>query len=182
MITNHDPAILLSTNTLKVISFLAENTGNDFTVGELLKHVKVSKSGIYLALEELLNLHVINKSQRGKFILYSARYEDPFIKQFKVMQSVTALRPLLSKLEPLTIKIVLFGSASRGEDRRESDIDLFILTTTPALIKKTASSTSLSRKIQAIVKTPAEFADLKESERAFYNEIENGVSLWERKS
>lgn len=181
MIINHDPAILISTNTLKVLSFLAENTGGDFTASELLKHVSVSKSGIYLALEELQNLRIINKLQRGKFILYSAKYEDPFIKQFKVLQNITALRPLLSKIEPLSIKIALFGSASRGEDRHESDIDLFILTATPQLIKKMISSTKLGRKIQAIIKTPAEFADLKESDRIFFHEIENGISLWERK-
>jgi predicted nucleotidyltransferase len=181
MIISQDPATLLSTNTLRVLSFLAENTGSDFTAGELLKHVSVSKSGLYLALDELQNLHIINKLQRGKFILYSAKYDDSFIKQFKVLQNITALRPLLTKLEPLSIKIALFGSASRGEDHRESDIDLFILTTTTALIKKTISAKKLSRKIQAIIKTPAEFADLKESDRVFFHEIENGILLWERK-
>jgi predicted nucleotidyltransferase len=182
MIISQDPATLLSTNTLKVLSFLAENTGSDFTAGELLEFVSVSKSGIYLALDELQNLHIINKSQRGKFILYSAKYDDSFIKQFKVLQNITILRPLLTKLEPNSIKIALFGSASRGEDRRDSDIDLFILTTAPQLIKKAISSTKLSRKLQAVIKTPAEFADLKESDRVFFHEIENGISLWERKS
>jgi len=182
MIISQDPATLLSSNTLKVLSFLAENTGRDFTAGELLEFVSVSKSGIYLALDELQNLHLINKSQRGKFTLYSARYDDSFIKQFKVLQNITALRPLLTKIEPLSIKISLFGSVSRGEDRRESDIDLFILTTAPQLIKKAISSTKLSRKIQAIIKTPAEFADLRESDKVFPYEIENGILLWERKS
>jgi predicted nucleotidyltransferase len=173
--------MLLSTNTLKVLSFLAKNTGSDFTAGELLQQVGVSKSGLYLALDELQNLGIINKSQRGKFILYSVRYDDPFIKQFKVLQSIASLRPLLTKIEPLSIKIVLFGSASRGEDRHESDIDLFILTATQTLIKKMVSSTKLSRKIQAIIKTPAELADLKESDHVFFHEFENGISLWERK-
>ena len=181
MIISRDPATLLSSNTLKVLSFLAENTGSDFTAGELLEFVSVSKSGIYLALDELQNLHLINKSQRGKFILYSARYDDSFVKQFKVLQNITALRPLLTKLEPISIKIALFGSASRGEDRRESDIDLFILTSAPQLIKKTISSTTLGRKIQAVIKTPAEFADLKGSDKVFFYEMENGIPLWERK-
>lgn len=181
MLINQDPATLLSTNTLKVLSFLAENTGSDFTASEILGQVSISKSGLYLALDELQNMNIINKSQRGKFILYSAKYEDPFIRHFKVLQNITILRPLLPKLEPLTIKVVLFGSASRGEDRRESDIDLLILTTTPQLIKKTISSTKLSRKLQVIIKTPAEFADLKESDRVFFHEIETGILLWERK-
>jgi len=181
MLIRQYPAILLSTNTLVVLSFLAENTGSDFTAGEILGQVSVSKSGLYLALDELQNMNIINKSQRGKFILYSAKYEDPFIKHFKVLQNITILRPLLSKLEPLTIKIVLFGSASRGEDHHDSDIDLFILTTTPQLIQKAISSVKLGRKIQAIIKTPTEFADLKGSDRTFFHEIENGITLWERK-
>ncbi len=181
MVINHNPAELLSTNTLKVLSFLAENINSDFTAGELREHVGVSKSGLYLVLDELQNLRLINKSQRGKFILYSAKYDDPFIKQYKVLQNITALRPFLTKIEPLSIKIVLFGSASRGEDRRKSDIDLFILTGTPALVRKTTSAIKLGRKIQAIIKTPTEFADLKGSDRTFFHEIENGITLWERK-
>lgn len=176
------PAILLSTNTLKVLSFLSENTGSDFTVGELLEQVNVSKSGAYLALDELLRLGIISKYQRGKFLLYSANYEDPFIRQLKVLISVSMLKPLLSRLQPLALSIRLFGSVGRGEDRPDSDIDLFILTANPEPVKTIISSQKLGRKIQAIIKTPSEWAGLKGSDPVFHHEIDNGITLWESKS
>ncbi len=176
------PAILLSTNTLKVLSFLAENIGSNYTAGELLEQVAISKSGVYLALDQLLGLGLINKSQRGKFILYSAKYEDPFIRQLKVLVNISRLKPLLSRLQSLTLSIRLFGSAGRGEDHPESDIDLFILTASSEPVKKTISSAKLGKRIQAIIKTPSEWADLKGADPVFRHEIENGITLWERKS
>ncbi|MCX5994196.1 MAG: nucleotidyltransferase domain-containing protein [Chloroflexi bacterium] len=181
MRTEQQTSILRSTNTLKVLAFLAENSGRDFTAGELLQNIMISKAGIYLALAELLKLDLINRAQRGKFTLYSVKYADPFIKQFKVLQNITLFRPLISRLGPLAKRIVLFGSTGRGEDRKDSDIDLFILATNPAAVNKAVSALKFSRKIQAIVKTPAEFSDMKDTNGVFVNEIERGIALWEDK-
>ena len=181
MRVKHAPSILKSTNTFKVLNFLAENTGRDFTTGELLQNITVSKAGIYLALGELSKLGVINKVQRGKFTLYSAKYDDPFIMQFKVLQNITLFRPLIHRLKPLAKRIVLFGSTGRGEDHKDSDIDLFILTANPPEVNKTLSSIKFSRKIQAIVKTPVEYSNLKNTDSIFFNEIERGITLWENK-
>jgi len=181
MVLKYLPSILLSTNTLKVLSFLAVNTGHDFTAGELREQVDISKSGAYLALDELLKLGFIGKLQRGRYTLYSARYEDAYVKQLKVLVSVSMLRPLLSRLQPLSLSIRLFGSAGRGEDGPESDIDLFILAPNPVPVKRTTSSFRCGKKIQAIIKTPAEWADLKMTDPVFYHEIETGITLWERR-
>jgi len=181
MVLKYLPAILLSTNTLRILSFLAVNTGRDFTAGELLKQVDISKSGAYLALDELLKLGFIDKSQRGRYTLYSARYEDAYVKQLKVLINISMLRPLLSGLQSLSVSIRLFGSAGRGEDGPDSDIDLFILAPDPVPIKKIISSFRLDRKIQAIIKTPVEWADLKASDPVFHREIETGIALWERR-
>jgi predicted nucleotidyltransferase len=181
MITKNEPSILQSTNTFKVLAFLAENTGRDFTTGEILQNITVSKAGVYLALGELLRLGVINRAQRGKFTLYSAKYDDPFIRQFKVLQIIMSFRPLVSRLKPFAKRIVLFGSTGRGEDRKDSDIDLFILAMNPVSVNRVLSSKIFGRKIQAIVKTPAEYSGLKNTDGVFFNEIERGVTLWENK-
>jgi predicted nucleotidyltransferase len=74
---------------------------------------------------------------------------------------------------------VLFGSTGRGEDRKNSDIDLFILANNPPAVNKALSAIKFSRNIQAIVKTPVEFSDLKGTDSFFVNEIERGITLWE---
>jgi len=79
------------------------------------------------------------------------------------------------------VRIVLFGSASRGEDRASSDIDLFILSKDPENIRELLTSYKAARKIQPIVLAPAEWSEFRKREKAFFEEIEKGIVLWEEK-
>jgi len=60
----------------------------------------------------------------GRFQLYSVDQANPLVKQFKVLLNVAGLGPLLLRLQPLTTRIILFGSAGRGEDSFGSDFGL----------------------------------------------------------
>ncbi|KKR33003.1 MAG: hypothetical protein UT63_C0026G0011, partial [Candidatus Gottesmanbacteria bacterium GW2011_GWC2_39_8] len=100
---------------------------------------------------------------------------------FKVLKNILLLQPIIKKLEPLSKKIILYGSASRGEDSPNSDMDLFVLSKEPQTTKNLLFSVKVKRKIQAIVKSPTELADLKEEEKIFYEEVNRGITLWEEK-
>ena len=88
---------------------------------------------------------------------------------------------MIAKLKNLCKKAVLYGSISRGEDYPESDIDIFILTTNPEVVKNSLLSAKIKRKIQAVIKTPSEMPDFREKEEVFYKEIDRGIVLWEDK-
>jgi len=89
------------------------------------------------------------------------------------------LEPLILKMQPLSVRIVLFGSASRGEDAASSDIDLFILSKDSETIGQFLASFKTDRKIQPIILEPAEWPDFREREKVFFEEIEKGIVLWE---
>ena len=77
--------------------------------------------------------------------------------------------------------IILFGSAGRGEDAPTSDIDLFVMTMDPASVKEALAAQKPARRIQPVVLTPSEYSQFKETERTFYEEVNRGIMLWEKK-
>ncbi|MBI4982817.1 MAG: nucleotidyltransferase domain-containing protein [Candidatus Omnitrophica bacterium] len=170
-----------ATNSLKVLSCLAENPGKEFLNSEIQKASLTSRAGAYFALKELVRQKLVSEQRRGRLIFYSIIHDDYAIKQFKILKSVLALRPLVLKLKPSSRKIILYGSYSRGENDPSSDIDLFILSRDPEATKEAISSIKSKQKIQSVVKTAVELVSFKESEKVFMQEVERGIVLWEEK-
>ncbi len=169
------------TNAQKVLSFLADNTGREFSGSEIQRATSVSKAGVYLTLRELVKCKLVVKVKKGGLLLFTVNYENPLVKQFKVLLNIIRLKPILNSLRDLSIKITLYGSVSRGEDFPDSDIDLFIVSRDPETIKVKLSKIKLSRKIQTVIKTPSEIPEFKEKEKIFFEEVSRGITLWEAK-
>ena len=170
-----------ATNSLKVLSYLAQDPSKEFLVSEIQKATLASRAGVYFALKELMSQGLVSQERRGKVIFYRIVYDDAAIKQFKILKNVFSSRPIVVKLKPFSRKIVLYGSYSRGENDSTSDIDLFILSKDPETTKDAISSIKTKQKIQAVIKTASELANFKESEKVFMQEVERGIVLWEEK-
>lgn len=170
-----------ATNSLKVLSYLAENLGKEFLGSQIQKAISISRAGVYIAFGELTRQNLVSKVKKGNQLFYSIIYDDSAIKQFKVLKNVLALRPLVSKLKLLSNKIILYGSTSRGENDPSSDIDLFILSSEPEAIKNTIAAIKTRQKVQSVIKTPSELADLREKDKTYYAEVDRGITLWEKK-
>ena len=170
-----------TTNSLKVLSYLAEHPGKEFLGSEIQKAISISRAGVYIACGELIRQNLVSIVKKGNQLFYSIIYDDSAIKQFKILKNVLALRPLVSKLKSLSKKIILYGSTSRGENDPASDIDLFILSQEPEEAKKIIASIKTRQKIQSVIKTPSELADFKGKEKTYYDEVDRGITLWEKK-
>ena len=173
--------IFAATNSLKVLSYLAQHPGKELLNSEIQKAISASRIGVYFALRELMRQKLVSGTRRGRPIFYSIAYDDVAIKQFKILKNVFALRAIVSKLKLSSRKIVLYGSYSRGENDPSSDIDLFILSKDPHHTKDVISSIKTKQKIQAVVKTSSELAGFKEDEKVFMQEVDRGIVLWEEK-
>ena len=173
--------IFSTTNTLKILSFLVENPGKEFIGSEIQKATTISRAGVYIVLRELIKQKFVRKIKKGKLLIYSVAYDEPVLRQFKVMRNTQLLKPIVDKLKPLSKKIILYGSASRGEDDPKSDIDLFIPAKDPEAAKSIISGLKTKRKIQSVIKSPSELADFKDKEKVYYDEVSRGITLWEEK-
>jgi predicted nucleotidyltransferase len=171
-----------TSNALKVLAYMIARPGQEVLPGEIQKHTALSRVGIYLALHQLVKQDLIAKQQRGRFVTYTVAHSNPVVKQFKVLSSIILLKPALKWLRPHAKKAVLFGSTSRGEDYPDSDIDLFVLSQDPARVDRELAKAKIKRRVQAIIKTPSEYAEFKEKNRTFQQEIDRGIILWEEKA
>jgi DNA-binding transcriptional ArsR family regulator len=108
--------VFSQTNSLKVLSYLAQDPRKEFLVSEIQKSTLVSRAGIYFALKELIRHGLVLQERRGKIIFYRIIYDDAAIKQFKILKNVLALRSIVFKLKLSSRKITLYGSYSRGEE------------------------------------------------------------------
>ena len=172
--------IFFGTNKQKVLKTLAKNPSQSLMASEIMKSTKISKAGANIVLRELAEAGLIKRSVKGKTHLYQVDFRDPLVKQFKVIGSIAELYPLIKKLEKISQQIILFGSASRGENLEDSDIDLFVLTRAEEEVRKVIKKFNRHNKIKAIVKNPSNFAKLEKEDPTFYQEIQRGIILWEQ--
>lgn len=101
-----------------------------FHLRELSRNCKLAQPSVLNHLHALLEEGLIVREEKGLYPTYRANKEDPTFKLLKQQNMVWRIyaSKLLELIEE-TLRpncIVLFGSASRGEDIEGSDIDLFI--------------------------------------------------------
>ncbi len=174
--------LLVASGEQKVLNYLVSQ--DDWqTAKEIQKKVGLSKAAVNFALNKLSKLDLVKKDQKGKTYLYRVSSSYPFVvlaKQFKVLDNIIACLPLIEKLKSVSQKIILFGSAARGEDLQESDIDILVVTHNKKKAKDLAEKSLLKRKIQLIAKSPLDFAELEKKAPVFFREVELGIVLWEK--
>ena len=85
--------------------------------------------------------------------------------------------PFVDKIKRNCKEIILFGSAARGEQTADSDIDLFILTHDPECVKKEFAECKQKMLFSPIIKTPNQWSELEIKEPEFYNEVKRGTKL-----
>lgn len=108
---------------------------------------------------------------------YRLTLSDPLLRQLKIVRSLAVLRDLAEDLKPHSLRIVLFGSTSTGEDTSASDIDLFILAREREDVMKIIADSDLSEKLKPAIFTPQEWTGTREKNSVFAEEVEKGIVL-----
>lgn len=171
--------VLIGTNPQKVLNLFLNYPHSEFMEGEIRKITGISKSGINYALRDLVKSGYVDRKQKGKSYFYSLIRSHPVNKQLKVVNTIQSLLTLINKLRDICDVITLFGSAARGEDHEESDIDLFIISHNKEEAADRVRRFKLKRKIQAVIRTSLNYTEMKKTDPHFFNEINSGIKLWE---
>ncbi len=172
---------LISTNAQKVLNYLIQSPGKQFLANEIEKATRISRAGVNFSLRKLAKEKLVLREKKAKIYLYSVDYNNPVIKQLKVLKTTMLLQPLVNKLKALSKKIVLFGSCARGENIASSDIDIFILADSSKAIKEKIKKSAFREKLQPIIRNSTQFIKMGKEESVFIEEIEHGITLWESK-
>ncbi len=176
---------LISTTHQKILGFFITHPEQSFYGAELSKKVNLSLGAVNKVLNEFQKDKILVKIRRGKTDFYSLKDTRPIINQLKILNSLFSLEPLVEELKPLSHKIILYGSSSRGDNDRLSDIDLLIVTTNSdkALAEEKINDFQKGEglpKIQAAIKTTTEWAGLEDKDPTYFQEVLKGLTLWDR--
>lgn len=163
-------------SSLNVLKFLIENKGK-YHVRQISRETELSLGFVSRVLRELFENELILVEKKGRMLLYNVNDKNPVVKQIKVLLTMMRLYPFIKELSVIVRRIILFGSASRGENMPDSDIDLFIISNDSQKIRAVIRK---NPKIVPIIMNSTEYTNLKEADFALYDQINRGIVLWER--
>lgn len=162
--------MLFNTKIEKVLELFLKSPTQEFKYRELIKLTKLGSSTIKRALEILTQNKLILKTENK----YEANRENKTFKTLKFFHTLYNLNPLLDliskKIRPNCL--VLFGSASKGEDTEKSDVDLFIQSNKKE-VNLTKTEKALNRKINLLFES-----DIKKINQELLNNLANGITLY----
>ncbi len=178
-------AHLIATVIQKVLSMLAKFSDQEFYEREVARKLGISYGSANRALNELYATGAVTRRREGKMYFYSIDSSNAALTEFKKMVNLMLVEPLVDELKKISGRIVLYGSCATGTDTSESDVDLFVVSSSKEDLSNVISNFNFPRgfenvHIQSFIKTPVELMERGESERAFIEEVERGTVLWER--
>jgi len=127
--------MLKKDNIYKILELFFDNPlpeGIGFQLREISRMIKLAPKSVKLYLEELEKEKLILKKEHRihKYPVYYANRDNDYFKFMKRINIIQRIKEskLLNYLDERCMPdvIILFGSASKGEDIQGSDIDLYL--------------------------------------------------------
>ncbi len=163
-------------SSLGLLEFLI-TSGGELHVREISRKTGLSLGFVSRVLRQLHKDGLICAQRRGRMLLYRVDHANAVVKQIKVLVTVAGLYPLIKKSRTLARRVILFGSAARGENMPDSDVDLFIMTNDRSSVR---SFVSMYPGVVPIIMRSTEYANLRKTDFALYDQISRGIILWEK--
>jgi len=165
---------------IRLLTFLSRRPEEDFYTKDLAIRIDASISGCHTALAGLLRDELVIRRKEGGNVYWKANMENPSISSFKVFLNLQQLRTIVNRLKAVTSKLVLFGSCATGRDSYRSDIDLLAVTNESEIVRNMLRNVQIdSRPLSPLIMTPSRLFDLKDDDRALFDEVKGGIILWE---
>ena len=176
---------VISTNNQKVLSLLVKFSDQEFYERQLARRLGISYGSANRALNELFASGAVTRRREGKMYFYSIDSSAAAVAELKKVINLMLLEPLVEELKKVSSRMVLYGSCAVGTDTSESDLDLFVVSNSKEDVSNAIGKFSFpggyeSIRIQSVIRTPVELLEAGESERAFIEEVDRGIVLWER--
>ncbi|MFH0798180.1 MAG: nucleotidyltransferase domain-containing protein [Candidatus Woesearchaeota archaeon] len=171
----------LTPTVATVLEFFLDDPMKEHYVREVVREAKVSLGSANKILKMLTDQGLLTQESKGRMLIYRLNLKEPAVRQFKILVNILALKDLVDKVKNYSNKIVLFGSCSQGNDVKESDIDLMVITQEKEPARRAISkfNQTSQRKIAPITVSINEYVLLKKEDKPLYENIERGVTLWE---
>ena len=160
---------------LNVLKLFIEHPYNSYYLRESARLLQMDPMTVKRALDLLVTDNLIVRNKQKNQILYKANIENPAFRYLKIAYNLSWLHKkgvptfLQNHLNTVT-SILLFGSYAKGENDKESDIDILVI----SLSKNTPTAELtklLKRDVNLISFTPAQWSQQAKTNRAFYLDV-----------
>ena len=101
-----------------------------------------------------------------------------YVQVLKTFSALCDLEGLKASLEPISSKGILFGSHAQGRACTDAEYDLFVVTSVPEEIRKTASHHPLGKLIALTAWTPEHYQDMEKKDKKLALKLATGIVLW----
>lgn len=173
--------LLTNKSADKVLRFLTLHRDASFYDKEVSELTGLSRGVTNQILNRFLEAGVVQRERRGRMWFYSLT-RSPLIDYYRIYDNLVTLNALVNELKLLAQRVILFGSAAKGGDTAESDIDLFIISTHKEQVLARIREFRSDREIKPVVQTPIEYAASRSKDKAFYDQVQNGLKLHEEEA
>jgi len=127
----------ITENTLQVLSLFTNDFSREYYIREVQKLLKISPRTAQLILEDLEDKGIIESKIRGKIKTYRIKLSEftkryfVFVEQYKAvafLEKKLMIKEIVEKITPNIKGIgIIFGSYVKGIEKKESDLDIFIV-------------------------------------------------------
>lgn len=120
--------MLQKSNRTRVLEQFFDKPRHSFLIRELSRKTGLAQTAVKNHLKQLIEDKLVTEEKNGLYPTYIANILD---KQYRLLKKQNMIIRLTTLIEHIEIElnpncIVLYGSASRGEDISTSDIDIFV--------------------------------------------------------
>ena len=167
----------------KVLVFFIENPYEEVYLREISKKIKISPYTAKKYLDRLVKDKLIVEERKGNLRYFKANLNNLVFRHLKTAYKLyeieeSGLVEFLQRKIPNVSSIVLFGSGSRGEDSKESDIDILVIGKEIPL-NLSEFEKKLKKEINLHIFTWSEWNKQAKDNKAFYIEVlKDGITLY----
>ena len=162
--------LLEKKTTSEMLRFFLENPTVRIHAEKLINTLGMSRRSVIGCLKTLLESEVLTVEEIGRTRQYTLNRTNPLVKKLKAFYNIDKIMPLLKNLQNINVEVYLYGSAARGEDSEDSDIDLLIIGDKPA--KNVIGKIGKMENLKPVYFTYIEYSKLARTDKAFYERIE----------
>jgi predicted nucleotidyltransferase len=174
--------IFVKSSEQKILSLFAMNPDQAFYGRQISRSLRISIGAAHGALSFLEKKGILASQIIGKTKLYKLESTNPVINAFAVLNTLLILEPLAQVLKENSTLVILYGSYSTGTFTSESDLDLFIVSEEKEKIlnKIDGFKRKTNLDIRPVIKRLVEWIKIEREDPEFFNEVNLGVTLWEK--
>ncbi len=178
--------MFLSNSQIKVLKLLLLNRDQGFYQREIAERSGLRLRAVQQVLARLVDGGLLLREKRGRQVYYRANPASPILPELTaIFVKTVGLADILSEaLEELTDQVevaFIYGSWARGENRPESDVDLFVIGSAgprPVISALSGPMLELGRELNPVVMSPAELAQRISDNNHFVKSVLDGPKMY----